>query len=337
MRFQLLTFQTLALAFYVSHDGHNHVRLYVRGNSYPSDKSPSLACRYFYRGSAKDAAKVFRLGLEPDARDGGVINSCGGPTSPSWLQHLNDAFEQGNEAGYVYVVDSEALIDNEGPSGGIPASAVTGAYIYERTKPQDEAPMMYNPNYHAKDHETAPSIRSLCSAEQQASSTSSIKNTGKMSKARLCDMTNHSKRSNSPIMLSGIRALAQSGLSAWAEGGKPPCQLPPDFKFKTKDGSSRLKNVPYISHLVGPKGNPQSELGLVILDVLNKRYDELDIEEACGELETEQAAESKKRAFAKAREMIEQALGKERAFSRAREIIEAMEKAKAERREFESR
>ncbi|KAF4589871.1 hypothetical protein GQ602_003760 [Ophiocordyceps camponoti-floridani] len=340
MRFQLLTLPTLAFTFYVSHNKHNEARLHARGNNHPSDETPGphrVACRYFYRGGAKDASKVFRLGLKVNSRDGDAIDSsCGGPNSSSWLQYLIDAFEQGNEVGYVYVVDSEALIDSDGSSAGIPASAITGAYIYERSKPQDEALMMYNPNYQAKDHANAPSILSLCSAEQQLHSTPSIKNTGKISKASLCDTTHRSKRS-SPVMFSGIRALAQSGLSAWTEGGEPPCQVPPDFKFKTKDGNSRLKSVPYISHLVGPKGNPQSELGLVILDVLNKRYDELDIEEACGELEAEQAAQSKNRAFARAREMIEQALGKEKALARARDVIELMEKEEAERREFEQR
>ncbi|PFH60754.1 hypothetical protein XA68_10368 [Ophiocordyceps unilateralis] len=342
MRLYAFIMPTLGCALHVSHKSLESPASLGDQGTYLDEPRVSPAtshkvdCEYVYRGNPKYPSAVFWQGLEQQPKDGDIVSTCDRLTSgarersssgsSSWFKTLDNAFGQDSEMGFVYVLDPRALDKSSNikgsqgrqdifVSGHIAGPAVAGAYVYDKKNPEDEPPWIVNPNYRLgvmNQHGpgVVPSISEVCShlsSDEKEEWSARVKQ-GTV-KALLCSGESWApliKRAT-PRTIAGLRALAQSGLTTWAEReeGEPPCKLPASFRFKTKDGSPRAKHTPFVSPILGPKGNPQSEIGLVIMDLLNQRYDELDIEEACGALNEKEAADSKARAFARARELIE--------------------------------
>ncbi|RDA86140.1 hypothetical protein CP532_3040 [Ophiocordyceps camponoti-leonardi (nom. inval.)] len=317
MRLQALT-ATLARALFVSHHALDSTPNRIdqrdssdepQGDTLPSESTKDFA--YFYRGDPRQPSTVFHSGLDARPGDGDIRDLS---SDSSWIDYLQDAFREGHDTGFVYVIDSKVLNETRNhprrlSRDRIPGTAVVHAYHYDKRTARNDPIRIPNTNYrsktkiprlhHVKTVGDAPSISQVCGDPASQDDRT----------AEFCvrDTKSPLVKRWTPRMIAGLRQLAHSGLANWAEGAEPPCELPADFKFKTKDGSRRVKTMPFVSPVLGPKGNPQSEIGLFIMDLLNQRYDELDIEEACGAKSAREAEESKARAFKRAREIIEEA------------------------------
>ncbi|RDA94585.1 hypothetical protein CP533_2427 [Ophiocordyceps camponoti-saundersi (nom. inval.)] len=344
MRLHTLTAATLARALIVPHstsDSHSSV---ISRDDPQEEFDGARGAEYFYRGDPREPSVVFLSGFEARPGDGDIKESS---LTLTWVEYLRDAFEKDDDSGFVYVVNSRALGGTKSQRGflepnRIPGTAVAHAYKYNKESVRDNPILIRNPNYRSeptisrfRDDEggtgkAAPSILQVCNdlashEKEEERSEASFQ----AMKLQLCgarDSKTLLTKRKSFRLGSGLRQLANTGLTTWAEGEGPPCQLPPDFKFKTVDGKPRVKNTPFVSPLLGPKGNPQSEIGLILMDLLNQYYDEMDMEEACGAKSAREAEENKAKAFARAREMIQVEEDKAKAFARARELIEEKEK-----------